>query len=510
MATMRSVNSCLVILPCLVLSWFICVGISLAVDTLRAGEVMTYRKSLESSNQLFRLRFLSVNNNRYLVIQYMPYTGMKVVWVGNPQNPLNDSSGVLNMTQDGNLLITDRNGISITLFSEQPAKSSNTSATLLDSGNLILRAGERIVWQSFDYPLDTITPGMKLGLFDLKTGRPRNRFLTSCVSPQVPSPGAFTLGVDPNITNQQIVIWRRGVPYWHSGSWNGYNFSYLPDLKLHDTSNKFNFSYVSNENESYFMFTVSDNSVFGWIEMDSIGRITQFVSTGGGSLLLLLDCDDDKVERRSKGCVPPEPSGCRDGDVFPRTSGVMSEWKYLRNSSMGLSDCKEICVRNCSCNAYASAWADGTGCKFSQGQKIGFPDWEGDGEIFYIRNNTIVESKRNNTVVGKEDAAVDNCGCTSGFPDNSCCSFHIVLSTREVLQLWRSKIPVFSSVSYPIMRRWKCGRRSSDDNDDVGDGNDEEENGSCRLGLDYLRLEREKQREMNRGKQSGEEEMRGK
>ncbi|KAK9266031.1 hypothetical protein L1049_027264 [Liquidambar formosana] len=376
-------------------------GISNAGDTLRAGEVMEDWKSLESSKQLFRLRFLSVNSNRYLVIQYLPSIGTKVVWVANPQNPLNDSSGILIMAQDGNLVITDNRGISIPINSEQPAMSGNTSATLLDSGNLVLRAGEQIVWQSFNYPLDTFIPGMKLGLFDLKTGRPRNRFLTSCVSAQVAAPGPFTLGVDPIITNQ-LVIWQRGVPYWRSGIWNGYNFSYLPDLRLYDAFNKFNFSYFSNENESYFTFTVNDNSVFGWIEMDSFGRLTQFVSTGGGSLLPLLACDDDEVERRSKGCVTPEPSRCSSGDVFPQISGVMSEWKYLHNSSLGLSDCKEICVRNCSCNAYASARSDGTGCKFSQGQKIDFPGWEGQGEVFYIRNNTAVVSKGNNTVVEKD------------------------------------------------------------------------------------------------------------
>ena len=49
--------------------------------------------------------------------------------------------------------------------------NSNTSATLLDSGNLVLRNGNSdILWESFDYPTDTLLPGMKLG-YDKRAGK---------------------------------------------------------------------------------------------------------------------------------------------------------------------------------------------------------------------------------------------------------------------------------------------------------------------------------------------------
>lgn len=79
------------------------------------------------------------------------------------------------------------------------------------------------MWQSFDYPSDTILPGMKLGLFDLKPGQHQNLFLTSWIILGVPASGAFNVGVDPN--TKQLVIWQRGFLYWHSGNWNGEFFS---------------------------------------------------------------------------------------------------------------------------------------------------------------------------------------------------------------------------------------------------------------------------------------------
>ncbi|CAN1332205.1 S-locus-specific glycoprotein S13 [Linum perenne] len=39
---------------------------------------------------------------------------------------------------------------------------------LLDSGNLVLRSGNQILWQRFDHPVDTLLSDMKLG-WDLDT-----------------------------------------------------------------------------------------------------------------------------------------------------------------------------------------------------------------------------------------------------------------------------------------------------------------------------------------------------
>ncbi|KAK9266029.1 hypothetical protein L1049_027262 [Liquidambar formosana] len=399
MGTMRRINSCLAILPYLLLTWLFFNGISHAADTLKAGEVMKDWQSLYSPGGIFRLEFFvpDFSSNRYLGIRciYVPDSPPSdVVWIANREDPLMDTSGVLNMTQDGKLVITDSRGISVTINSEQPATSSNTSVILLDSGNLVIKEGERIVWQSFDYPQDTFLVGMKLGMFDLKMGRPYNRSLTSWLSPQAAVQGAFTLGVDPNNT-KQLVIWRRGALYWRSGIWNGSTFSNLADD--YNIFENFNFSYLSNENESYFTFTVIDDTG-SWIKMSSSGQIERRVSQFGDSSTVPLDtCDGDVNETRLKGCVTPKPSGCSGGDMFsPLTGDVYGEFEFLYNSSMGLSDCREICLRNCSCNAYASSWSNGTGCIFAFGQNKndGYPSAQ-----YYSRNNGLDSPH----ILGSED-----------------------------------------------------------------------------------------------------------
>ncbi|KAJ4718134.1 putative Receptor protein kinase [Melia azedarach] len=62
-----------------------------------------------------------------------------------------------------------------------------------------------MLWQSFDYPTDTLLPGMKLEI-NLKTGH--KWFLQSWITDASPVQGSFTLGMDPNLMNRLIVWWR--------------------------------------------------------------------------------------------------------------------------------------------------------------------------------------------------------------------------------------------------------------------------------------------------------------
>ncbi|KAA8535052.1 hypothetical protein F0562_030055 [Nyssa sinensis] len=130
---------------------------------MRAGE------HSESLNKKFRLQFFKdgvTNYGSYLVIQYMG---------PNAETRLN---------------------------SEQPRMTNDTSATLDDFGNFVLREGDKILWQSSNDPTDTLLSGMKLGLFNLKSGKPQKQFLNSWISPDVPDACIFTLGVDLNNTKQ--------------------------------------------------------------------------------------------------------------------------------------------------------------------------------------------------------------------------------------------------------------------------------------------------------------------
>ena len=65
-------------------------------------------------------------------------------------------------------------------------EASNCSAVLLDTGNFVPRelnsngTGKRELWQSFDYPTETLLPGMKLGFNKKKWTNLVSKFMEKC------------------------------------------------------------------------------------------------------------------------------------------------------------------------------------------------------------------------------------------------------------------------------------------------------------------------------------------
>ncbi|KAI6697440.1 hypothetical protein NL676_017559 [Syzygium grande] len=92
----------------------------------------------------------------------------------------------------------------IQLTDVRGSSSSTRLAKLLDSGNLVLMEGERILWQRFDYPTDTYLPGMLVG-DDFK--------LTSWASQADLKQGKFTFQRDPEGGYDVILDLS---PYWKS------------------------------------------------------------------------------------------------------------------------------------------------------------------------------------------------------------------------------------------------------------------------------------------------------
>ncbi|CAH1419527.1 unnamed protein product [Lactuca virosa] len=256
-------------------------------DTLLQGEELKNWDYLISSNKVFTLKFFGFGStiSPYLGIFYSPHgsgkrkilrleiynhrLGMidyardgsgnlqkedKAVWVANRNNPSKDVYGKLTIDIHGKLSILSGGGTVVDLFSPTPVVTRKASATLLDTGNLVLQelhldgSVKRVLWQSFDYPTDTLLPGMKLGI-NLKTGHRWS--LTSWRNEALPADGSFTLKADPNGTGQMVIL-RRGNIHWRSGSWlinAGFENTDLqnsgPDVRLY---------YISNETEQSFTY----------------------------------------------------------------------------------------------------------------------------------------------------------------------------------------------------------------------------------------------------------------
>uniref|UniRef100_A0A2N9F8P9 non-specific serine/threonine protein kinase n=1 Tax=Fagus sylvatica TaxID=28930 RepID=A0A2N9F8P9_FAGSY len=134
---------------------------SYATDSITQSQSLRDNMTLVSKNGRFELGFFNPGSskNRYLGIWYKNIPVKTVVWVANRLNPINDSSGLLMINSTGSVVLM-RNSL----------------------------------WESFDYPSDTLLPGMKMG-WDLRNGI-RSGVYTAWKNPDDPSPGDLTYGIE--------------------------------------------------------------------------------------------------------------------------------------------------------------------------------------------------------------------------------------------------------------------------------------------------------------------------
>jgi hypothetical protein len=406
---------------------------NIAADTMTQSQSISEGKTLVSREGNFELGFFSSGSsaNRYLGIWYKNIPVRTVVWVANRQYPIEDLSGMLMINSStGNLVLLSQNnkkGSVVVWSANSTKKASNPIAQLLDNGNLVLRDGKdgnpgNYLWQSFDYPSDTLLPGMKLG-WDLKKGLDRR--LSAWKNLDDPSPGDFTWGIE--LTNYpEVVMWKGSQKYYRSGPWNGLRYSGAPELRANPV---FQFNFVSNENEVYYTYQLINKSVitrmvmnetnysrqrYIWIEADSTWSLYASVPRD--------NCDNYKLcgaygnciigespvcqclqgfqskspetwnpEEWSQGCVRSTQLSCQDKDKdrFAKFSGLKlpdttNSWV---NESMNLKECRIKCLGNCSCMAYTNSdiRGGGSGCAIWYGDLFDIRQISVGGQDLYIR-----------------------------------------------------------------------------------------------------------------------------
>ncbi|CAI9090359.1 OLC1v1025122C1 [Oldenlandia corymbosa var. corymbosa] len=257
--------------------------LALGADSISGNQSLSGDQTLISKDGNFELGFFSPGKNSsrfYIGIWYKKVSEPTVVWVANRVAPVKDKYSSSLTIQGSNLVILDESQKSIWSTNVSATNSGPVVAVLRDDGNLVLTDGSSIlsnsssippIWQSFDNPTDTWLPGGKLAYNKVTK---KLQILTSWKNSEDPAPGLFSLELDA-IDNQYVIKWNRSQQYWVSGAWDEQSklFSLVPEMRLNYI---YNFSYVNNENESYFTYSVYSSAVISRFVMDVSGQIKQF------------------------------------------------------------------------------------------------------------------------------------------------------------------------------------------------------------------------------------------
>uniref|UniRef100_A0A7N0UN24 Receptor-like serine/threonine-protein kinase n=1 Tax=Kalanchoe fedtschenkoi TaxID=63787 RepID=A0A7N0UN24_KALFE len=327
---------------------------------LRPGESLSFTGELASPNGRYKLAFFTLRAGRsFLGISNASYS--ENLWVANRTTPIVNNNANLTMKADGVLAIRSIGQAPIVLNANRAAV--NSVATLEDSGNFVVTelnadgSSKGVLWQSFDYPTDTLFPGMMLGN-DFATGKVWR--LASWLTDINPAPGVFSLEWDLTVNGTvELIMKRRGEVYWTSGLLESDSrvFQNFPTPSEEFFSYDYQLHYVANSSERSFFYTVISRRS-SWWKLEPRGRLWDT------NMSFLLDED---VCLGFSSATP----GC-----------------YNR-ANVGLTDCWAGCWKNCSCIAYEM---NGAYCRYWDVQAKFIPD-ESTRRDYYVLNSSLPTPK---------------------------------------------------------------------------------------------------------------------
>ncbi|PRQ28644.1 putative protein kinase RLK-Pelle-DLSV family [Rosa chinensis] len=418
-----------VILLLTLLSFF---SVAKSKDTLSATESLGPNQTLVSAGEVFELGFfeLGTDSRWYLGIWYKKIEQRTVVWEANRNNPLPNNSSSLKIGYDGKLSLVDESG-NVSWSSNQSqfvGVSKNPILQLLDSGNLVLKEANDIspnkfLWQSFDYPTDTLLPEMKLG-WNLNTSL--DRYISSWKTPEDPSTGDYSFKIDYHGFPEVFLRQKQSIIY-RSGPWNGLRFSGVPEM---NAGNGIGFNFVVNDEEVYYSFSEQGNETnpalnsrlivapsgniqrLTWIESSKVWNKYWFAPKDQCDSYRecgpygVCDANASPVCKCMKGFQPKNPSAwslrdgsdgcereteleCGNKDKFMKVENVKlpESGGAVVDMGMSLEECKVKCLGNCSCSGYSRARIQngGSGCVMWFGELMDMRSYADGGQEFYLR-----------------------------------------------------------------------------------------------------------------------------
>ncbi|KAJ0917369.1 putative protein kinase RLK-Pelle-SD-2b family [Helianthus annuus] len=134
----------------------------------------------------------------------IPTDKQPIVWAAGGDLRVGDKS-YFELTKTGEFVLFDSTR-GVTVWASKTANSSVDSALLQDDGNLVLlNTNKDIVWQSFEFPSDTLLPGQNLSSNQVLRAASRNLISSY-----------YTLRI--GVVGDLELKWENNVVYWRSAS----------------------------------------------------------------------------------------------------------------------------------------------------------------------------------------------------------------------------------------------------------------------------------------------------
>ncbi|CAI9756568.1 unnamed protein product [Fraxinus pennsylvanica] len=252
-----------------------------------------------------------------------------------------------------------------------------------------------------------------------------NASFTSWKSRDDPGTGNYALKIEFTGTPQFYLL--KGTNrLWRTGPWNGLGWSGMPEMVSNFI---FKIFYVENDDEVTITYSIKDPSIFSRLVVNESGTLERltwqgnergwarfwyaprdqcdsYAHCGAFSSCDLFNLSDfecsclpgfePKLERQwylreaSHGCKRKQGENiCGNGDGFKKEINAKVPDASIThvNKSLELKECQELCLKNCSCTAFATAniSGGGNGCITWHGALVDIRRFPNRGQDLYIR-----------------------------------------------------------------------------------------------------------------------------
>lgn len=262
-----------------------------------------------------------------------------LVWTAMRDDPVVTSNAKLQLTMDGKLILMDGRGKEKVIAGNASAKAS--SASMLDSGNFVLyNNNNNTIWQSFDYPTDTLLGGQSL---------PNGHNLVSNSSQSSHSSGRYHLEMqdDGNLVQYPANTSLPGDADWATMTFN-------PGFNTHLYLNQTGLLQIMDTGSGRLMQTVNDesslpkdgNHITYRATLDFDGRFRLYAHFNNGSIQKVWQAGQEYACGLKGFCG--FNSFCTFNDILPVCKCIPDfEPIYPTDSTQGCkrSFQKEVCTR---------------------------------------------------------------------------------------------------------------------------------------------------------------------
>ncbi|KAF5932276.1 hypothetical protein HYC85_028447 [Camellia sinensis] len=378
--------------------------------------------SWPSSSGLFAFGFYTQDTGFKVGIWLVLNRTKTVVWTTNRDDPpITSINSTLELTRNGKLVLKKEHGKEKLIAN---TTGSAASASMLDSGNFDLYdTDSRVIWESFNFPTDTILGGQTLAM---------GGTLISSLSDTQYSTGRYKLSMqaDGNLVLYPLNTADRGLDaYWASNTWGEVpkylslylnqsagtldiiNSTSLRIIKSFNPESSYNnnktiiyratldfdgvlrlYSHLLDETTNDFKFQIDWKAPENPCEVKGYCGLNSFCTLDDNKPYCRCIPGTDFVDpnKLSLGCDTNfSRKGCETGIENDTTSFNITtmeniEWgdlPYAQESQMSIEDCEKSCLEDCYCEA-ADYSLDDRYCK-----KQSLP-------LMYVRRNVVGASSK--------------------------------------------------------------------------------------------------------------------